>query len=124
MKKIITDAGKFGPYETVDVLEDRYRVNGAADLPFTVIGQGEISDVVDGDFPPPSTTPSDVQTAEQAEFIRQIRNNKLKESDWRFIKALESNIPQDFAWAAYRQNLRDITTQSGFPWSIDWPTQP
>jgi hypothetical protein len=54
MKKIITDAGKFGPYETVDVLEDRYRVNGAADLPFTVIGQGEISDVVDGDFPPPA----------------------------------------------------------------------
>lgn len=53
MKKIITPAGKFGPYNTVDVLEDRYHVNGAADLPFTVVGQGEISDVVDGDFPEP-----------------------------------------------------------------------
>jgi hypothetical protein len=56
MKKITTSAGKFGPYEAVEVLEDRYRVDGPADLPFTVIGQGEISDVVDGDFPPPSVT--------------------------------------------------------------------
>jgi hypothetical protein len=53
MKKIVTAAGKFGPYESVEVLEDRYRVDGPSDLPFTVIGQGEISDVVDGDFPPP-----------------------------------------------------------------------
>lgn len=53
MKKITTAAGKFGPYESVDVLEDRYRVDGPSDLPFTVIGQGEITDAVDGDFPPP-----------------------------------------------------------------------
>jgi hypothetical protein len=53
MKKIITSAGKFGPYESVEVLEDRYRVDGPSDLPFTVVGQGEITDVVDGDFPPP-----------------------------------------------------------------------
>jgi len=54
MKKIITASGKFGPYESVEVLEDRYRVDGPSDLPFTVIGQGEISDVVDGDFAPVS----------------------------------------------------------------------
>lgn len=56
MKKIITQSGKFGPYNNVEVLSDRYRVDGA-DLPFTVIGQGEISDVVDGDFPPVVVTP-------------------------------------------------------------------
>ena len=53
MKKITTAAGKFGPYQSVEVLEDRYRVDGPSDLPFTVIGQGEITDAVDGDFPPP-----------------------------------------------------------------------
>jgi hypothetical protein len=52
MKKIITPVGKFGPYTLVEVLEDRYRVDGPSDLPFTVVGQGEITDVVDGDFPP------------------------------------------------------------------------
>ena len=53
MKKITTAAGKFGPYNSVEVLEDRYRVDGPSDLPFTVVGQGEITDAVDGDFPPP-----------------------------------------------------------------------
>jgi hypothetical protein len=65
-----------------------------------------------------------VKDAEQAKSVRQTRDDKLKETDWRVIKALESNLPQDFAWATYRQNLRDITKQSGFPWTIDWPVQP
>jgi len=52
MKKITTATGKFGPYKSIEILSDRYHVDGG-DLPFTVIGQGEISDVVDGDFPPP-----------------------------------------------------------------------
>ena len=50
MKKIITANGKFGPYESIEILADRYKVDGPSELPFSVIGQGEISDVVDGDF--------------------------------------------------------------------------
>ena len=65
-----------------------------------------------------------MKDAEQAKSVRQQRDEKLKESDWRVIKALESNTPQDFAWVAYRQALRDITIQAGFPWTIDWPTNP
>jgi hypothetical protein len=53
MKKITTLVGKFGPYESIEILDDRYRVDGPSDLPFSVIGKGDISDVVDGDFPPP-----------------------------------------------------------------------
>jgi len=65
-----------------------------------------------------------MKDAEQAKSVRQSRDAKLAECDWRVIKALESNTPQDFAWAAYRQALRDITTQTGFPWTIDWPVNP
>ena len=53
MKKITTATGKYGPYDIVEVLADRYVVNHSAHLPFTVIGQGVIADVVDGDFPAP-----------------------------------------------------------------------
>lgn len=53
MKKITTPAGKFGPYESVEILADRYRVDGPSDLPFSVVGQGNITDAVDGDFPSP-----------------------------------------------------------------------
>ena len=27
------------------------------------------------------------------------------------------------AWAAYRQELRDITAQAGFPWNVQWPAK-
>jgi hypothetical protein len=27
-------------------------------------------------------------------------------------------------WATYRQALRDVTTQTGFPWTITWPDAP
>jgi Iap family predicted aminopeptidase len=51
--------------------------------------------------------------------IRQIRNAKLTESDWTQV----ADAPVDkAAWATYRQGLRDITAQDGFPWIIDWPT--
>jgi hypothetical protein len=62
--------------------------------------------------------------AEQAKSVRITRDAKLAESDWRVIKALESNTPQDFEWASYRQALRDVPNQVGFPWEVVWPTQP
>lgn len=62
--------------------------------------------------------------AEQAKSVRAERDKKLADCDWRVIKALESNIPQDFAWATYRQELRDVSKQAGFPWDITWPTIP
>jgi len=65
-----------------------------------------------------------MKDAEQAKSVRTSRDTKLAETDWRVIKALESGITQDFAWAAYRQNLRDVTSQPGFPWTIEWPVTP
>ena len=121
MKKITTSVGVFGPYETVDVLEDRYRVNVVADLPFAVIGQGTIEDAQDSDFPEPAFNPSQEMTDEKATSIRQERNTKLSESDWTQV----ADSPVDKAvWATYRQALRDVTTQTGFPWTITWPDAP
>jgi hypothetical protein len=64
------------------------------------------------------------RTAEQANVVRAERDTKLAECDWRVIKALESNQPQDFQWATYRQALRDIPSQSGFPLTVIWPQEP
>jgi hypothetical protein len=59
--------------------------------------------------------------AEQAKSVRASRNDKLKECDWTQV----ADAPVDkAAWATYRQALRDITAQAGFPWTIDWPEQP
>jgi len=58
---------------------------------------------------------------EQAKSIRQSRTQMLKDSDWTQIA---DSTADKTAWAAYRQALRDITSQAGFPWIIDWPEQP
>ena len=59
--------------------------------------------------------------AEQAKSVRATRDAKLAESDWTQV----ADAPVDKAvWATYRQALRDITAQSGFPWTITWPDAP
>jgi len=59
--------------------------------------------------------------AERAAVIRQERSAKLKECDW--TQAADSPVNKE-TWATYRQSLRDVPTQEGFPWTITWPTEP
>ena len=61
---------------------------------------------------------------EQAKSVRQSRDDKLKETDWIVIKNLESNANIPGVWEVYRQALRDVPNQSGFPWTITWPVEP
>ena len=52
---------------------------------------------------------------------RARRNDKLKDTDWTQLP----DAPVDSAaWATYRQALRDLTSQAGFPDAITWPTVP
>jgi len=52
---------------------------------------------------------------------RSTRDNLLSQSDWTQV----ADAPVDATvWATYRQALRDITDQAGFPNDINWPTQP
>lgn len=72
-----------------------------------------------------------------AEMARKIRNRLLDKSDAQmsldrigldtstttaFLGSLKNIFNND--WATYRQHLRDITAQEGFPFNIDWGTSP
>lgn len=57
---------------------------------------------------------------EQASGVRQSRNSMLAATDWRFC----SDLTPSQEWKDYRQSLRDVPLQPGFPWDIEWPTQP
>ena len=59
--------------------------------------------------------------AEQAKSVRQLRNDKLKDSDWTQVADAPVNVA---TWATHRQALRDVTAQAGFPWTIVWPDAP
>jgi hypothetical protein len=57
----------------------------------------------------------------KAAEVRIQRSVKLAETDWTQIADSTANKE---AWATYRQALRDIPSQQGFPWTITWPVQP
>lgn len=59
-------------------------------------------------------------TTSKAAQIRAERDRKLSETDWRFRS--DMNPSQD--WIEYCQALRDIPEQEGFPWNVEWPTDP
>ncbi len=63
----------------------------------------------------------DADTEAQSKSIRNKRNEKLSASDW--TQVLDAPVDRA-AWATYRQALRDITLQQGFPWDVQWPVEP
>jgi hypothetical protein len=52
------------------------------------------------------------------------RQRLLYSSDWTQIPNGPLTTGQQAAWATYRQQLRDIPTQSGYPFNVIWPTPP
>lgn len=61
------------------------------------------------------------QDAIQEAKIRSDRDERLAQSDW--TQVADAPVNQE-AWSTYRQALRDVPAQEGFPWSVTWPTQP
>lgn len=62
-------------------------------------------------------------TLEQlAESIRSQRDSLLAATDW----TQAADVPQAIKdmWSPYRQALRDVPQQAGFPENVVWPTQP
>jgi hypothetical protein len=59
---------------------------------------------------------------DQAEAaVRSQRAWQLKATDW---MALSDSPDMTSNWKAYRQELREVTSQDGFPYSVKWPTEP
>lgn len=79
---------------------------------------------IQGDFgliekyvPPPPPTYEQV-----AAQVRQSRDTILIKTDWTQLP----DVPQvtKELWQPYRQSLRDITLQEGFPFNVIWPIPP
>jgi hypothetical protein len=57
---------------------------------------------------------------------KEKRNLLLTDSDWTDTLSSKTRLGDDLynAWQAYRQALRDLTKQEGFPQNVVWPTKP
>lgn len=56
-----------------------------------------------------------------SENIRRERNKRLAETDHH---ALSDTAAMTTEMSTYRQALRDVPSQSGFPFSVTWPVRP
>ena len=99
--------------------------------PFTVIAESyaqkfiECPEEVECDWlltngvwtPPPA--PTDLQIAAE---VRAMRNSIIASTDW----TQAADVPQAVKdrYTTYRQALRDVPQQAGFPSEVTWPTKP
>lgn len=62
----------------------------------------------------------------QVAKARERRNQQLAESDRYMLVDLWESYSADMKqqWKDYRQALRDVPEQAGFPYTIEWPMQP
>jgi hypothetical protein len=58
---------------------------------------------------------------EQAKAIRADRDKRLTDTDW--TQVADAQVDKA-VWATYRQALRNVPEQDGFPWAVVWPDQP
>jgi len=84
-----------------------------------VYGGGPGWVLVDGVLKDPNAQLIDPE--QQAADVRAERNTLLAACDW--TQLADAPVDKE-AWATYRQALRDITDQPGFPSEVMWPTQP
>lgn len=77
---------------------------------------GEFGEVAEYVLPPPPTE------EEMAAEVRAERDRRLAETDW--TQAADVPQPTKDKWAPYRQALRDVPAQEGFPFNVIWPDKP
>ena len=59
-----------------------------------------------------------------ANDIRLMSDIELKKCDWRVMPDSPLSDSKKAEWQTFRQALRDIPTQAGFPTDVTWPTKP
>ena len=63
---------------------------------------------------------SNLSVEDAGRNIRPQRDSRLQQTDWMAL----NDVTMTPAWTSYRQSLRDITAQEGFPYNVIWPTKP
>ena len=77
--------------------------------------------LVQGEAPEwPPVVPEFIIQANLTVAVREERNKLLASTDWTQGKDISDSVSDQYA--IYRQALRDLPTQPGFPNNVIWPT--
>lgn len=64
------------------------------------------------------------ETASKSAKVRADRDGRLSKTDWTQLDDSPITNAKKLEWATYRQALRDIPLQAGFPENVSWPKEP
>lgn len=64
------------------------------------------------------------RTTSKSSDVRSERNSKLAACDWTVLADSPLSTSKKTEWKTYRTALRDISSASGFPFTMSWPTEP
>lgn len=133
------------PYSILQLRQDNPQISFPAEVPASSLKEFDVYEVVSADRPSFDSMTHELQASDVQNIngqwqvtysavelpravaeqnVRDKRNTLLAETDWVSIAAYEQNQPVSSAWQNYRQSLRDLTKQQGFPYVIVWPTKP
>jgi hypothetical protein len=62
--------------------------------------------------------------ARESALVRVERDKMLAASDWTQLQDSPISVEKTLQWNAYRQALRELPNQPGFPWDIKYPIRP
>lgn len=125
--------------ETIIYVYNTYRIT----LPY----RSDLADVIEANIKLWLDYAKQVDFDSKAKEVREIRNKLLQESDKNMVlDRLGFEIPESITmtnilsviksffavlenakngdWATYRQQLRDLTRQEGFPYNVEFPSKP
>jgi hypothetical protein len=131
------------PYTTQDLRRDKLPTTFPKDIPDWMLAEYDVYPVTRADRPahdeltqflvrdlaPALTdgawvigyTVENIPIEDAVRNVRQRREGLIQKTDW---MALSDSPDMTESWKEYRQALRDITSQSSFPYSVEWPTKP
>lgn len=69
-------------------------------------------------------TATERRLEEAAYNVRNARDIALAKTDWVVTRSADRGEPVPLAYATYRQALRDLPNQDGFPYACVWPEEP
>lgn len=71
-------------------------------------------------------SPKEIASRTEAKSIevRTDRNSRLAACDWTQLADNPLTADAKLAWALYRETLRMVPEQPGFPWNVEWPPEP
>jgi hypothetical protein len=120
--KVIDNEIDVGPQSSPGDGDGWYRYEGVSPLDAALNEKIEVS--IDGEVATGAFVVDPNITDVADDYVRAIRNDLLKASDWTQIPDSPLGDAKKAEWSTYRQLLRDVPGQPGFPDEITWPDEP